>query len=313
MRSKGKISSWNDEKGYGFVSPLVGGKQVFIHIKAFGNRNRRPEVNDIVTFALSTDKQGRPCAAEATLAGDKVAKRAPRKSSAPLIAFALLFLAAVGISVIVGRLPEMVGIAYAALSLVTFTAYAIDKAAAKRDAWRTAENTLHLLGLAGGWPGALIAQQTLRHKSKKAAFRTTFSATALINCAVFLWLHYGRRPNRIGSHVAERYLRSRLLKGTVPFDEQAQPPEPQQPGRPTPGAAWPTIPPCDGSGSAGGRVLRIRRSSPLIECVQLLERIRILAHHENQCRGLCVRPRAALLPVFERARRHAQTSSEHRA
>ena len=27
MRSKGKIASWNDDKGYGFITPLTGGKQ----------------------------------------------------------------------------------------------------------------------------------------------------------------------------------------------------------------------------------------------------------------------------------------------
>jgi len=189
MRSKGKITSWNDEKGYGFVTPLAGGRQVFIHIKAFSNRNRRPEVNDIVAFALSTDQQGRPCAAEATLAGDKVARNAPRKSSTAQIVFALLFLATVGMFVIIGRLPESVGIAYAALSLITFTAYAYDKSAAHKDARRTPEIKLLLLGLAGGWPGALVAQQMLRHKSRKAPFRRVFWATVSINCAAFLWLY----------------------------------------------------------------------------------------------------------------------------
>jgi len=48
MRTKGKITSWNDEKGFGFITPNSGGKRVFVHIKAFGNRNRRPEVNQTV-------------------------------------------------------------------------------------------------------------------------------------------------------------------------------------------------------------------------------------------------------------------------
>jgi len=30
MRIKGKITSWHDDKGYGFVTPLAGGKTVFI-------------------------------------------------------------------------------------------------------------------------------------------------------------------------------------------------------------------------------------------------------------------------------------------
>ncbi len=189
MRSKGKITTWNDEKGYGFVTPLAGCKQVFIHIRAFSGRNRRPQVNDIVTFALSKDKQGRPCAADATLAGDKLTKKEPRKSSTPLIIFALLFLGAVGISALAGRVDALVGIAYAVLSLIAFAAYVFDKSAASRDAWRTPESTLHLLSLVGGWPGALIAQQVLRHKSKKVAFLAVFWATVLINCAALLWLH----------------------------------------------------------------------------------------------------------------------------
>lgn len=45
MRIKGKIASWHDDKGYGFVAPVSGGEQVFVHIKAFSNRNRRPLVN----------------------------------------------------------------------------------------------------------------------------------------------------------------------------------------------------------------------------------------------------------------------------
>jgi uncharacterized membrane protein YsdA (DUF1294 family) len=51
---------------------------------------------------------------------------------------------------------------------------------------------LHLLGLAGGWPGALIAQQMLRHKSKKASFLAVFWVTVLINCGALLWLHTAR-------------------------------------------------------------------------------------------------------------------------
>ena len=58
MRVKGRITSWNDEKGYGFITPAVGRERVFVHISAFGNRGRRPEVNQIVTYALSKDNQG---------------------------------------------------------------------------------------------------------------------------------------------------------------------------------------------------------------------------------------------------------------
>jgi len=41
----------------------------------------------------------------------------------------------------------------------------------------------------GGWPGALVAQQKLRHKTKKQPFRTVFWATVVMNCGVFIYLY----------------------------------------------------------------------------------------------------------------------------
>ena len=57
-----------------------------------------------------------------------------------------------------------------------------------RGAWRTPESTLHFLALAGGWPGALLAQQFLRHKSTKVEFRSVFWGTVIMNVAAFLAL-----------------------------------------------------------------------------------------------------------------------------
>lgn len=84
--------------------------------------------------------------------------------------------------------PRIVALWYLAASTVTFFAYAFDKSAAQSGAWRTPEGNLHLLALAGGWPGALLAQQLLRHKSVKAGFRTVFRATVLINVTAFVAL-----------------------------------------------------------------------------------------------------------------------------
>ena len=44
-----------------------------------------------------------------------------------------------------------------------------------------------MLGLAGGWPGALIAQQTLRHKSKKTSFIVALWVTVLVNGIALAW------------------------------------------------------------------------------------------------------------------------------
>lgn len=188
MRTKGKLTSWNEEKGFGFITPMAGGKQIFIHIKAFSNRNRRPVVGQIVTYTQSSDKQGRPRAIKATLTGDRLPEKTKRSNGSLSIIVAIFFLVIVGISVFSTKIPLHILVLYIAASLLTFIMYALDKSAAQDGAWRTQESTLHLLSLAGGWPGALIAQQKLRHKTQKQSFRSVFWITVLLNCGAFAWL-----------------------------------------------------------------------------------------------------------------------------
>lgn len=95
-----------------------------------------------------------------------------------------VFAALLAVALVVGVLPWWLGAWYAAWSLVSFGAYAFDKAAARRGAARVAEQTLHLVDLAGGWPGALVAQQLLRHKTRKRSFRRVFWAGVVLNVLV---------------------------------------------------------------------------------------------------------------------------------
>ena len=185
----GKIATWNDEKGFGFITPLDGSARVFVHIKAFGRRARRPAVQDGVSYSVTKDDQGRTQAIRVRLAGEKSANKSGLHPGLSASLFALLFFAVVGVGVFLKYLPLPFLVAYFSISVVTFVAYAIDKSAAKAGRWRTNEATLHLLALLGGWPGALVAQQTLRHKSKKVPFRIVFWITVLLNCTGLAWLH----------------------------------------------------------------------------------------------------------------------------
>lgn len=189
MLHKGKIRSWNDDRGFGFVSPNNGGDDVFIHIKAFSVRNVRPEAGDIVVFSIIKDDNGRFRAVNAKFVNEKEPRRMKRGPSVTAIAIALSFYAAIGFYARQSELHRIVLIAYAVLGFITFIAYASDKSAAQAGHWRIKENTLHLLSLMGGWPGALIAQQTLRHKSKKASFQIVFWFIVVLNCAGLVWLH----------------------------------------------------------------------------------------------------------------------------
>lgn len=188
MRISGKITYWNAEKAYGFITPSSGAKQVFVHVNAFGGRVDQPKLNQLVSFVLSTDKQGRPCAVRVALAGEETNDRFRRNDSSLFIAAASLFLLFLGVAVLSGELPLVIFVVYLVMSSITFIAYKLDKSAAAADRQRTPENTLHALALFGGWPGAMIAQQLLRHKSSKESFRAMFWVTVVLNCAVLIWL-----------------------------------------------------------------------------------------------------------------------------
>lgn len=82
-------------------------------------------------------------------------------------------------------LPPWVAGLYAAASVACFIVYAVDKSAAAAGRQRVPEKTLLLLGLIGGWPGAICAQQLLRHKTQKLEFRRLFWLTVVVNVLAF--------------------------------------------------------------------------------------------------------------------------------
>jgi uncharacterized membrane protein YsdA (DUF1294 family) len=79
--------------------------------------------------------------------------------------------------------------------------YALDKSAAPRGGWRIAEKHLHLLDLLGGWPGGLLAQAKLRHKSSKTSFQVVFWLTVLVNIAVMAWMFHNGQLGQLQTHL----------------------------------------------------------------------------------------------------------------
>jgi uncharacterized membrane protein YsdA (DUF1294 family) len=78
---------------------------------------------------------------------------------------------------------------YPLMSLVAYLMYVQDKLAAIRRTWRVPESSLHLLELCGGWPGAYVAQQTMRHKTVKQPYQAIYWLIVLLHVAVAaLWL-----------------------------------------------------------------------------------------------------------------------------
>lgn len=197
MRQQGKLIQWDEAKGYGFIAPDAGGPKLFVHARAFGLRARRPFVGERLSYLPGQDGHGK-------LRALKVQSLEPRPAPPPPVrrpaasagrsaggagdaslwlipGFALLVL----LTHLAFGLPHWLWGGYMAMSLATFIVYAGDKRAARLQQWRVSEATLHGLALACGWPGALLAQQLLRHKSAKPGFRRLFWLTVILNVLGF--------------------------------------------------------------------------------------------------------------------------------
>ena len=193
MRFEGTIKSWNDERGFGFIEPAKGGQEVFVHIKAFPRSFGRPQVNQRISFEVEFGPQGKKRARNVEPAlqvrpGVRARHDSPAQWGVATLFAIPAFLVLYLLVSVLWRPPHWFAAAYLGFSLLTFLAYALDKASAVDGSRRVAERTLHTLALAGGWPGALLAQQFLRHKSIKAGFRSVFWGTVAVNVLVFLVL-----------------------------------------------------------------------------------------------------------------------------
>lgn len=192
MRLQGKVINWNDDKGFGFVEPNGGGERAFVHIKAFKPRSRRPVNGEVIIYELVRENGNRYKAENIKFARDvqDSNKQSNVNSSSSLGGvFAVVFCIGLLVSVVSGKLPAIVVGLYSVMSVIAFIAYAMDKSAAQHGRWRTKESTLHLFSLMGGWPGALLAQSKLRHKSSKQAFKSVYWVTVFLNLGGLLWLH----------------------------------------------------------------------------------------------------------------------------
>ncbi len=78
-------------------------------------------------------------------------------------------------------------IPYAAMSLLAFFAYGIDKHRAKRRKWRISEACLLGLGAFGGAVGALLGMLAFRHKTRHLYFWIILSAALIIQTALLFY------------------------------------------------------------------------------------------------------------------------------
>ncbi|WP_114969889.1 DUF1294 domain-containing protein [Rhodoferax ferrireducens] len=191
MRFNGHVKIWNDDRGFGFIEPTQGGQEIFVHIKAFPAGTGRPVPNLQVTFEVELATDGKKRAKNVMLVRPaRSGSRTTSRTSAPwgnasIIVLTGFTLALLLVTVVRG-ISAYLALGYMVMSVVCATAYWLDKTAAQNGQWRIPETTLLMLGMFGGWPGAIVAQQTLRHKTSKESFRVAFWATVVVNVGVFV-------------------------------------------------------------------------------------------------------------------------------
>lgn len=194
MRFDGKLKSWNDDRGFGFIEPAQGGDDIFVNIKGFPPGTGRPVIGLPLSFEVELGPQGKKRAKSVEfIRARSQARPARAESPAPWTPARMLVIPAfvVLFAFVASQwsVKPVVAMAYPVASLLAFMAYALDKSAAIQGRWRISESSLHVLSLACGWPGALLAQQLLRHKSSKRSFQTTYWGTVVLNITGFFAGH----------------------------------------------------------------------------------------------------------------------------
>jgi uncharacterized membrane protein YsdA (DUF1294 family)/cold shock CspA family protein len=175
---RGRITTWKADKGFGFIKPDNGSDDVFFHITNLAHRPREITPGVPVVYMLGYDEQRRPRALNVYLENGALT---------PLIGSLVIgggFFLLLGVVTVLFGLSPWIFLAYLVVSTFTFWRYVQDKRRAGVGAFRVMEAELHFLELIGGWPGALVAQQYLRHKTRKAAYQAVFWTMVVLNVAL---------------------------------------------------------------------------------------------------------------------------------
>jgi CspA family cold shock protein len=101
---KGVLKTWKEDRGFGFISPDNGGKDIFIHISALKGTSRRPVTGDVIHYQVAKDNRGKFKAVNAHIEGVEILEgKAPglfqTRKGIMLTALAILVIVAVAVAI----------------------------------------------------------------------------------------------------------------------------------------------------------------------------------------------------------------------
>ena len=76
----------------------------------------------------------------------------------------------------------------AAVNVLAFVLFGLDKWFAVRGMWRISERTLFTVALLGGTAGSLLGMAAFRHKTRHKTFTLGMPAILLLQSALGIWL-----------------------------------------------------------------------------------------------------------------------------
>ncbi len=97
MRFEGKLKTWNEAKGFGFVTPAGGGQDIFLHASALPHGMGVPTVGQTFTFEVELNHEGKKRATQVQLPGSVVPLPRRTKKSAFGVVVALVLVAVLGL------------------------------------------------------------------------------------------------------------------------------------------------------------------------------------------------------------------------
>jgi cold shock CspA family protein len=81
MRITGTLKTWNEDRGFGFIVPIQGGPEVFVHLSAFPRDDVKPRPGERLSYEEASEQDGKVRAVRVTRLDSNVASKhqaAPR-------------------------------------------------------------------------------------------------------------------------------------------------------------------------------------------------------------------------------------------